>query len=250
MKILTLDLEISPTLATVWGLFNQNVGINQIVGNSEILCWAAKWYGEEDAMFSSIQMTTRRNMLRSIYRLLEEADVVVTYNGDAFDLKILNKEFALMGWGPPSPYKSVDMLKVMRKKFRFTSNKLGYIGPAFGLGEKTAHAGHELWLNCMNPKSSEYESSWKVMEEYNVQDVFLLEDLYNRVRGWIPAHPNYSAQHNGHVCPNCSSTKLQARGWYSTAALKYKRYRCNDCGKWSRAKVSEKADRSKQLVGV
>lgn len=250
MRILTLDLEISPTLATVWGLFNQNVGINQIVGNSEVLCWAAKWYDEKDAMFSSVQMTTKRKMLMTIYRLLEEADVVVTYNGDAFDLKILNKEFALQGWGPPSPYKSVDMLKVMRKKFRFTSNKLGYIGPQFGLGEKTPHAGHELWLNCMNPKSSEYESSWAIMEEYNVQDVFLLEDLYTRVKGWIPAHPNYSAHENGHVCPNCSGTRLQARGYYSTASLKYKRYRCNDCGKWSRAKVAEKADRSKQLVGV
>jgi len=250
MKILILDLEISPTLATVWGLFNQNIAINQIIGNSEVLCWAAKWHGEDDVYFSSIQMTRKKDMLAAIYEMLDEADAVVTYNGNAFDLKILNKEFALQDWHPPAPYKSVDMLSVVRKKFRFTSNKLGYVGPMLGLGEKTKHPGHELWLHCMNPKSSEYAQSWELMEEYNIQDVLLLESLYDKIRGWIPAHPSFSAHHNDHVCPNCSSKRLQSRGYYSTAALTYRRFQCLECGKWSRAKVAEKSDRKNQLVGV
>lgn len=234
----------------MWGLWNQNIGIQHILGNSEVLCWAAKWVGEDQTYFSSVQWTTKKRMLKAIYELLEEADAVVTYNGKAFDLKILNKEFALMGWSKPSPYKNIDMLQVMRSQFRFTSNKLGYIGPQFGLGGKSKHHGHELWLSCMNPKSEDYIESWKVMEEYNVQDVHLLESLYLKVRGWIPNHPSYSALENSHVCPNCGSTHLQSRGTTMTAALRYRRWQCVDCGKWSRSKVADKVDRSKQLVGI
>lgn len=252
MKILILDIEISPTLATVWGLFNQNIPITSIIGNSEVLCWSAKWLGSKDTYFSSVQMTSKKKMLKEMYKLLEEADAVVSYNGKSFDLKILNKEFALQGWGPPAPYKNIDMLTVMRSQFRFTSNKLGYVGPAFGLGGKTKHPGHELWLNCMNPKSTEYEASWKIMEMYNIQDVHLLEALYLRVRGWIPNHPSFSALENAHVCPNCGGTHLQSRGTAITTTLAYRRWQCMNkaCGKWSRSKLANKADRSKQLVGV
>lgn len=250
MKILILDIEVSPTLATVWGLFNQNIGINQLIGNSEVLCWAAKWHGNDNTYFSSIEMTSKKRMLKEIYKLLEEADAVVTYNGKSFDLKILNKEFALQGWSRPSPYKNIDMLQVVRSQFRFTSNKLGYIGPQFNLGGKTKHPGHELWLSCMNNKSTDYNESWALMEEYNIQDVHLLESLYDRLRGWIPNHPSYSALQNDHVCPNCGSKHLQKRGIAITTTLSYQRWQCKGCGSWSRSKLAQKADRTKQLVSI
>lgn len=245
-----MDLEISPTIATVWGLWNQNIGIHNIIGNSEVLCFAAKWHDKDETIFSSVEMTTKKRMLKEVYKLLEEADVVVTYNGDSFDLKILNKEFALQGWTAPSQYKSVDLLKVMKKRFRFTSNKLDYVAKMFKLGQKKQNATHEIWLNCMNPKSAEYKTSWNIMEEYNIQDIILLENLYTRVLGWIPNHPNHSAFNNDHCCPNCSSTNLQRRGKALTQAMTYQRYQCKDCGAWSRAKTAEKLDRTKQLVGV
>lgn len=250
MRILVLDIEISPVVATVWGLFNQNINIDNILGNSEVLCWAAKWHNEDTTYFSSIQMTTKRKMLREIFNMLEEADAVVSYNGKSFDLKILNKEFALQGWARPSPYKNIDMLQVVRQNFRFTSNKLGYIGPMFGLGGKAKHKGYQLWLDCMNPKSENYKESWVTMEEYNIQDVDLLDDLYTKLKGWVPNHPSHSALQNDHVCPNCGGTHLQKRGTAITTTLSYQRWQCKGCGSWSRSKIAKKADRSKQLVGI
>jgi DNA polymerase elongation subunit (family B) len=250
MKVLVLDIEISPVVATVWGLFNQNINIGNILGNSEVLCWSAKWLGSDTTYFSSVQMTSKRKMLKEIYQLLEEADAVVSYNGVSFDLKILNKEFALLGWNRPSPYKNIDMLKVVRSQFRFTSNKLGYVGPLFGLGGKAKHTGHQLWLDCMNPKSENYKESWKIMEEYNIQDVNLLEELYEKLKGWVPNHPSHSALQNDHVCPNCGGYHLQKRGTAITTTLSYQRWQCKDCGAWSRSKIANKADRSKQLVGI
>lgn len=245
-----LDIEISPVLATIWGLFNQNIGINQITGNSEVMCWAAKWHGSDDVYFSSIELTSKKRMLKEMYDLIEEADAIVTYNGKAFDLKILNKEFALQGWAAPSPYKNIDMLGVMRKQFRFTSNKLGYVAEQLKLGKKLKHQGHELWLHCMNPKSEEYKSSWDIMEEYNIQDVLLLESLYDRLLGWIHNHPNHSTETGEHVCPNCGGSHLQSRGTYTTASLSYRRYQCRDCGKWSRSRLADKDKKGRQVVGV
>lgn len=245
-----LDIEISPTTAVVWGLFKQNIAINQITGNSEVLCWAAKWLGEDTTYFSSVEMTSKKRMLKEVYKLLEEADAVITYNGKSFDLKILNTEFALQGWSRPSPYKNIDMLSVVRSQFRFTSNKLGYVGPRLGIGEKVKNAGYDLWLDCMNPKSESYKTSWAMMEEYNVQDVSLLEALYNRLQGWVPNHPSHSALENDHVCPNCASHNLQKRGTAITTTLSYQRYQCKDCGAWSRSKIANKADRTSQLVSI
>lgn len=252
MKILILDIEISPVIATVWGLFQQNINIDAIVGNSEVLCWAASWLDGDDVYFSSINYTSKKRMLKAIYDMLEEADAVVTYNGNGFDLKILNKEFALMGWTPPAPYKSIDMLRVVRNQFRFTSNKLNYVAPQLGLEGKTKHPGYSLWLSCMNPKSSDYEESWAIMEEYNTQDVRVLKALYLRLRGWIPNHPSFSALENGHCCPNCGGTNLQKRGTTITTSMSYQRWKCMDkaCGKWSRSRAAFKLDRTKQLVGV
>lgn len=256
MKILVLDLEISPTIVTVWSLANNHyINPQNILGNSQILSWAAKWLGDEQCYYSSMRMVghgpkQRLRMIREIHALLEEADAVITYNGDAFDLKILNTEFALAGLSAPSPYKSIDLLKAVRRRFRFTSNKLGEVGKRLGIGDKTAHMGHEMWLICGDPKHERYEEAWDMMERYNCDDVFLTEDLYMRIRGWIPNHPSFSALENDHVCPNCGSNKLQRRGTAITTTLSYQRFQCKDCGSWSRAKLSLKADRTKQLVSI
>lgn len=243
-------MEIAPTLATVWSLWNVNVGINQIVGNSYILSWAAKWYGADEVEYSSLHMTSHKNMIKEIYKLVEQADVVVGYNLDSFDMKILNKEFALLGLAPPTPYKTIDLLKVVKKRFRFTSNKLDYVAQMFKLGKKTKHHGHEMWLSCMNKSAPDYHESWALMEEYNCHDVELTEKLYDKIKGWIPNHPNHSAFDNDHVCPNCGGTHLQKRGKSLTTSLTYQRWQCKDCGSWSRSKLAEKADRSKQLIGI
>ncbi len=57
---------------------------------------------------------------------------------------------------PPAPFKEIDLLTVAKGRFRFVSNKLDYVAQQLGLGKKTEHSGHELWVQCMAgiPKSS------------------------------------------------------------------------------------------------
>lgn len=245
MKILFLDIETAPNVAMVWGLFNQNISTGHLLNTGYTLSWAASWLGEEDVYFDSVFQSTPRSMVKSIHRMLDEADIVVHYNGTKFDIPTLNREFLLHGLPPPTPYKQVDLLKTMRSRFRLTSNKLDFVCKQLGLEGKTKHTGMDLWQGCMN-KDPE---AWALMEEYNVNDVIILEEVYHVLLPWIKNHPNMSVYKEDAVCPTCGGKHLQSRGFQVTTAGKYRRYRCNDCGTWSRAAKCEKVEYTK-LVGV
>ena len=236
MKILLLDIETAPNTAYVWGLWKQNISISQIVDSSSMLCWAAKWLDSPEVMFSSILMG-KKGMLKEIHKLLDQADAVVHYNGSRFDIPTLNKEFLEAGMSPPSPYAQIDLLRTARQQFRFPSNKLDYVGQALKLGKKVKHEGFELWIKCMNKD----KEAWERMEEYNIQDVMLLEQVYHKFLPWIKNHPN-KAMHDEseHACPSCGSHKVQKRGYNVTAGGKYQRYQCQACGTWSAERKTEK----------
>lgn len=238
MKILILDIETSPNLAHVWGLWNNNVSLNQLQESSYMMCWAAKWVGSKEVMFDSMVQSGKAVMIRRIHHLLEQADVVIHYNGKKFDIPTLNKEFLLEGLKPPSPYKQVDVLETVKRKFRFPSNKLDYVSERMGLGNKHQHEGHTLWVKCMAGDVK----AWGTMKKYNIQDVKLLEKVYDRVLPWIDNHPNralYDSAAPAHACPNCGSVHLSKRGFSTTPAGRWQRYTCDDCGKWSRGEKLE-----------
>jgi DNA polymerase elongation subunit (family B)/predicted RNA-binding Zn-ribbon protein involved in translation (DUF1610 family) len=237
MRILLLDIETSPNTVHCWGLFQQNVGINQILESSEVMCWAAKWHDEKEVMFMSNYDNSHTKMISVMHSLLDDADVVVHYNGKKFDMPTLNKEFLLHGYAPPSPYKQIDLLRVVRSQFKFPSNKLDYVAQRLGLGKKTKHEGHELWIKCMNKDPL----AWKKMERYNKQDVVLLEKLYTSLLPWIKSHPNHNLYNDlEHSCPNCGSNKLHRRGNARTIGGVYQRFQCTDCGSWSQGTKSIK----------
>ena len=245
MKILLLDIETSPNLAHVWGLWQQNVGTNQLLEASEVMCWAAKWYDNKEVMFMSNQTSSHTHMISVMHSLLDEADVVVHYNGKKFDIPTLNKEFLLYGYAPPSPYKQIDLLRVVRSNFKFPSNKLDYVAQRLGVGKKVKHEGHEVWIKCMNKDPQ----AWKKMERYNKQDVVLLEKVYDILLPWIKSHPNHNLYvDDGHVCTNCGSSHLIKRGFNRTVGGVYQRYQCTDCGSWSQGTKSVKSVEVKGIV--
>lgn len=246
MRILFLDIETAPHLVAAWGLYDQNIAVNQIIKPGYTMCWAAKWRGDKEVMFDSVQKSRPAAMIKRIHKLLSEADAVCHYNGDKFDIPTLNKEFLLQGLAPPPPAKQIDLLKTARKRFKLASNKLDYIAQQLGLGQKEHHKGMTLWLECME-KDPE---AWAVMEKYNKQDVILLERVYERLLPWIKNHPNHGIYDEPGipVCPNCGSGHLQRRGFALTQANKYARYQCQDCGTWSREPVSELAKEDRQII--
>lgn len=233
-KILTFDIETSPHTVHTWGLWDQNVSINQIIESGRVICWAAKWYGSKTVEFRSDHHDGHDAMIQRMWELLNEAEITVGFNHKRFDLRHLNREFWLQGLSMPSPSKPVDLLPAVKQIMLFPSNKLDYISQQVGIGEKVKHEGFGLWTACLAGD----EAAWKRMRTYNVQDVRLTESLYDRMRGWLPQHPHHNTTDIATDKARCNQCwMLKGKGYNLTRVgtslaqqITYVAYRCNDCG--------------------
>lgn len=234
MKVLYLDIETSAHVADVWGLFNQNIGLSQLKEPTAMICVSAKFHGER-TKFWSVFHNTKDEMLQGIWDMMNEAEVMVHYNGNGFDIPHLNREFLLGGFPPPAPSRQVDLLQVARKTFRFASNKLAYVSRALGLEGKVSHEGHALWTKCLEGDAA----AWKRMKRYNIQDVVLLEELYDKLKPWIWNGPNAQLYGEADSCPSCGGSDLRKEGFAHLGAGKYQRWQCRGCNSWSRSSKRE-----------
>ena len=240
LKILAYDIERVPASGYHWGIWQQNIGINQLIEPGEMVSFAARWAHEpkREITFRSTYHDGKLVMLDTLWTLLDEADAVLGYNTVGFDNKHVNTEFALAGYAPPSPAKQIDLMRVVKRQFKFLSNKLDFVADQLGVGRKVAHEGFGLWLKVMQGDAR----AWERFRRYNEQDVHLLVDLYKRLLPWITNHPNVSL-YGGSGCPKCGSSKLQSRGYRTTLIGQYQRFHCQACGAWSSSgKAAERVD--------
>lgn len=241
MKILIYDVETAPTMAYVWRMWKENIAPAQVIEEGRVLCWAAKWYGSEEVLWmDSRREEDTKEMLQGLYDLISEADAIVTYNGNNFDIPVTNTQFLLNGFPPPAPSKSIDLYQTVKRRFRFNHNRMDTVCEALGLGRKEDTGGFELWARCLHPILD--EEAWNAMVSYNIQDVAITEELYEVLRPWIKGHPNVATYvgEDDMVCPTCGSDALQKRGTSKTATQTYQRYQCQDCGTWSRSRLANR----------
>ncbi len=236
-KILAFDLETSPNLAYVWGLWNQNVAISQLEEATEVICFGARWLDSNETIFRSVHHHGKEKMLQDLWDLFNEADAVMGWNSASFDSKHVKREFLEAGMTPPAPWKELDLMRVVKKEFRFPSNKLDYVAQKLNVGSKTSHTGFQLWKDCMAGDNK----AWALMQKYQIQDVDLLIDLHEALLPWIKNYPRL-VDSDAHMCPNCHNTKLKADGSIRTNTRNYARYLCDPksggCGKWLRSNTS------------
>lgn len=236
-RILLIDIETLPNIAYVWGKWEQNV--IEYVKEGCIATYAAKWLGEPvfakalpDFKGYKANSYDDEAITKELWKLLDEADIVVAHNGDDFDIKVIKGRFIVHGLLPPAPFKTVDTKK-LAKVARFNSNKLDDLGKLLGIGQKIK-TDFSLWKGCIEGD----ENSWKKMIKYNKLDVILLEKLYLRLRPFARTHPNM-ALYGDAKCPKCGGSSIQFRGFAVTTTRKYRRFACNDCGSWGRVTKSE-----------
>lgn len=230
-KVLILDIETKPTKAYVWRMWKENISQDQIIEPGGMICFSAKWFGQSGMEFYSQWEHGQETMVRQAHRLLSECDAIVTYNGDKFDLPYLNTEFLLLRLPPVPPLTSIDVYKTVKYKFKFLSNRLGFIGPFLKVGAKIKNAGFQLWVDVDNGK----EIAQGKMQRYCQQDVRLLERVYKAIRPYISNHPHLGPTKAG-ACGACSSPKTQSRGFRRTKSFLIQRIHCQACGAWQDGK--------------
>lgn len=233
-RILIYDIESTPNLAYVWGKYDQNV--IKFEREWSLLSFAYKWLGDSKTHAVGTNNFTEEQLVLRLHQLFSEADVVIAHNGDKFDQRKVNAKFLEYGLNPPSPYKTIDTLKVARKYFALNSNKLDDIGSILKIGNKAETGGFETWLACMRGE----KRAWQKMLKYNKQDVVLLEKVYLKLRPWIDNHPGVNLYGKPESCPKCGKGPLHARGTRKTTKTgTYQRYQCQNCGGWSHSRKSE-----------
>ena len=233
-KVLLFDIETMPMEAYVWSMFPNYIPLNMIKEDWSVLSYAAKWMDEDEVFYESIEgQRNQRNdkkVLKKIWKLLDEADIVVGHNSDSFDVKKLNARFLMNDMKPPSSYKRMDTKKMAKKYFAFTSNKLEYLTNKLCKEQKKSKhnefPGFQMWLECINRNSRAFNS----MKEYNILDVTSLEELFKIMLPWESS--NVFGMYNDSDKPVCScgNDKFKKDGFYYTNAAKYQKYRCTKCG--------------------
>ncbi len=234
-KILFLDIETAPSLGWVWGKWQQNV--IDFKKDWYILSFAYKWADKKEVKVLGLDDgpdyikgdEDDKWLVAKLWNLFDQADIIIAHNGDGFDIVKTNTRFLTHGLKPPSPYKTIDTLKIARKVFMFDSNKLDDLARYLGIGRKLPTTGFHLWKGCMAGD----RKAWTTMKKYNKHDVELLEQLYYLIRAWDKNHPQVNQGLTvNEACPKCASINVQKRGFAYTLLRKKQRYQCMNCAGW------------------
>jgi len=228
-KILIYDIENSPETGYYWPP-GYDVNIIQKIDDWYMLSFAYKWYGEPNSKIKYVQKSSRRGddkaLCKELWQLYDEADAVMAHNGDQFDQKKSWTRMSYHDLGPCSSYLEIDTLKLLRQKFKHSSNKLDIVAQYYGIGKKLPTGGFDTWLGCMAGDVK----SWKVMEKYNKHDVVLLDGLYERIKPYVKTRVNFQNWTGLGTCPKCGSDQVRPNGFRYTAAAKKQAYKCGVCG--------------------
>jgi len=251
-KIGVLDIETLPLIVYSWSLGKQHINHTQVIKDWCISTWAFKWLNDNEVYSGALtpKEALKRDdsrIIKEIWGFIEDSNVIIAHNGDYFDIPRLNTRFLLNGLKPPLSYQTIDTLKVARKKFSFTSNKLDYISRLLGL-EGKIKTEFELWRMVDVGDQEAIDR----MAEYNKRDVTLLEEVYHVLGAWMPSHPNIGLfmEDNITMCPHCTSLDLTWKGQYTTLVGVYSTARCNHCGFISRSRHNELTKVKREQLNV
>lgn len=250
-KILVLDIETKPLKVFTFGIRDQYINIEQIIEDWSVMSWAAKIIGKDEVFYQDVSKnsdyTDDELIIRGIWELMNDADIIVGQNSIRFDIPKLNGKFEKYKLGPPSPYKSVDTYRI-KKKLGLTSNKLEYSTEYYNERfKKLKHSkfpGFSLWKECLNGN----QEAWAEMKKYNIHDVLATEELYlNTLRKWDKSI-NYGVFTGTGGCTNCGSDDLTEKEHGYTKTGAFKTFLCNRCGSYSTSKNNELSKATKSRL--
>lgn len=240
--VVVLDIETSYTLSATWGIYDTNAAM--VIREPYIISFSWKYLGDKKTTVVALpdfplykkDKHNDRDIIKYIWKVLDDAKIVVAHNGNSFDYKWIYGRFAVHEITPPSPCSLIDTLLISRRKFKFNSNRLKDLGNYFNIGSKVETGGISLWYKCVELGDV---NAWKQMKKYNKQDVVLLENVYYRLLPYTTNHPNIALINNEKsACPNCGSLNVERRGFNYSRVGKNQRWQCKSCGSWHQSSLS------------
>lgn len=247
-RILIWDIENSPALAWVWGKYDQDVVAFERDWHLLTIAW--KFVGDKRVQCLGLPDFPRYkkepyndyDLVIKAHELMSEADVIVAHNGKQHDTRKTQARMILQGLEPPSTFREIDTLQLVKRHFSFLSNSLNDVCQAMGLGEKESTGGIQLWLDCIRGDMK----AWDRMKRYNRRDVEILDALLQKVQPWAKGNdiPNLATMANRpEACPKCLSEEgMIVRGYTHTAVGRREKLQCKSCGGYVQGRVVERLE--------
>ena len=243
LNIIFWDLEASLMSALTFGIWDTSIPASRITKHSHIL---SNSYAFNDDEVQGMRLTVEQvrdaddlDVVVDTIRAIEKADLMVTFNGNRYDKKLLNTR-ALFHNLPPIKYPPhCDLMQLAKRSFKFPSNSMENISVYLGQDGKLATSGSKLWERCFNWE--DYEECDKALEQmltYGKRDIHPTRALYKRFMGWSKNTPNLgmmtkeingvnTKENHELLCPHCSSKdvdKIGSKAYTSVSAFNI--YRC------------------------
>jgi len=238
MKVLFWDVETSSMdlMIRTYQLKNYTSYFDPKLIERDWTMLGASWaYDDEEPRVISVSTRNPlddRKVVERLHKVLGKADALVGHNSDAFDLKKFNTRAVFYGLDPLAKKIRLDTLKMARKYFKFSSNKLSYICNYLGLEAKDESPD---WDKCLEGDAQEL----RYMRQYNKQDVVATRELYYKLRGWHDTHPRMQDKvrdiegREVEVCKVCGSPELKKDGTRLVASGRRKqKFQCLSCGSY------------------
>ena len=230
-RILFFDIETAPIMGYSWGIYEQN--ILKVIDDWFVLSFAGKFSDEEEYRYFDQRdenpIQNDRKLIEECHKILMDADILVSHNGDKFDIKKLNARFIKYDLPPVNHYKSIDTLKIARRFFSFTSNKLSDLANYLGCeNKKSTHSkfpGFSMWDECLKGNKDAFSE----MCDYNKKDVGVLIDVYNKLAKW-DSSISFCSYVQTQVCI-CGSKEFRKDGIKFSKSGSFQIYRCRNCSK-------------------
>ena len=212
-KVLTYDIETSFVLARVWGTGKQYVAHDAIQDETQIITVAWKWLGEDKVHYLKWSRK-KKNDRKLVTKFLEEynkADMIIGWNNNSFDNKIVHSRALKWGLDVNTHVKSFDIMRQIKRVFRLPSYSMAYVSRYLGLGGKLQHNGIKMWEDIAWGAKDDYKQSMALMVQYNVQDVALTEEIFFKVRKYLGGVMHFGVmQGKGKLsCPHCGGEDVK-----------------------------------------
>lgn len=233
--IVILDIEVAPLKLWSYGIREQYHGTESIDEDWTILSFAAKELNKEEIVYHAVSPDNPRDdemVVREAFFLLNRADIIICHNA-AFDIKMLQARFLFYDLPVRRPTREICTLRIARKHFRLTSNKLEYLAKYLKVIEKLDHAkfaGMKLFKECAKGNPEAFQELF----DYNVRDVITTEACYLRLRKFDKSI-RFNVFYQDNIC-DCGSTEMRRIDPIATNIGIFKVHQCVECGKIYREK--------------
>ena len=259
-KILYFDIETSPEQGYVWGRFKANLAECQVTRHSHILT-VAYAFNDEEIQGTRLTVEDVKNeddltAVVDLVKAINKADVIVSFNGKKFDMKMLRTRMIKWGLPPLRNVPHVDIYQMAKSLMKFPSNSMDNIAHYLGYSQLKIKTSFELWKRCLSVNTPDIaEEALIEMLRYNKGDIRLTRDLYKRFQGWTTGVNigtivnNITPENVTLRCAKCGSDDVFVEdGMYSYTQTKgFQLYRC---GNSECRGVSRISGNGKSLIGV